>query len=177
MHDNRRGNTADDDEVILETLHKQLEAFGTGKYGKKIYASESYQDCLQKVMFRLWQKRLTETLPSEGDLYRYSCKAVDNCIRDAWRRAKRTDLLLVGEVELIPASASAASGPADLQRELEMVGEAKGIKSLFLGNTRMHDYIEHLAMGTKRKTIASEMKLTPRQVTDLHRKLKRKVKR
>jgi RNA polymerase sigma factor (sigma-70 family) len=177
MHDNRIGNTAESGEVVLLTLYKRLEAYGKWRFRNKIYASESYQDCVQKIMVRVWQRRLWEQLPSENDVYGYSCTALVNCIRDAWRRARRTDLFLLEEVELIPAPTSAVPGPSDQPQERELAAEEEWMKSLFPKDNTMLTFIEHLCKGKKRKTIASEMKLTPRQVTDLYRKLKRKVKR
>jgi len=87
MDDERRGNIADSDEVILSTLYNRLAAFGRWRFGNKIYASESYQDCLQKIIVPVWQRRLWEQLASE-EVYRYACKALVNCLRDAWRRLK-----------------------------------------------------------------------------------------
>lgn len=177
MHDDRRGIMVDGDEVILSTLYKRLEAFGKWKFGSEIYASQWYQDCLQKIVVWVWEQRFWEQLPSEEDVYRYSCKALVNCRLDAGRQAKRTDFLLEGELELMSAPPSVGSGPVDLQWKLELAAEVEWVKSLFQGDNTMLTYLEKLSLGKKRNEIASEMKLTPRQVTDLYRKLKRTVKR
>lgn len=177
MNDNLKGNMADGDEVILSTLHKRLEAFGSWKFGNKVYATESYQDCVQKIVVRVWQRRLWEQLPSEDDVYRYSCKALVNCIRDAWRRVKRTGLLLGDEVELISAPTSAVQDPSDVHRELELAAEEEWVISLFPDDDEMLAFLELLRMGKKRNEIARDMNKEPREVTDLWRKLKRTVKR
>jgi DNA-directed RNA polymerase specialized sigma24 family protein len=176
MDDERRGNIDDSDEVILSELYNRLAAFGRCRFGNKIYASESYQDCLQKIIVPVWQRRLWERLASE-EVYHYACTSLVNCLRDAFRRVKRADLLFVNEVEPMPASRSAVLGSFGVQQELELVAEVEWVKSLFQGDNTMLTYIEKLSLGKTRKEIASEMKLTPRQVTDLARKLKRTVKR
>jgi DNA-directed RNA polymerase specialized sigma24 family protein len=177
MHDDRRGNEAYDDEVILATLYKRLEVFGRAKFGNRIYASKSYQDCLHDKIMLVWRKRLWEKFPSEDQLYNYSCTALNNCLRDAWRREKRKELLLMDEVERIPSSASATLGRADFQRELESATEVEWMKSLFPGDHTMHKYIDDLTMYKKRNESARDLDLTPSQVTNLHKKFKRRVKR
>lgn len=178
MHDNRKGNTAESDDVILWTLQKRLEAFGRGKFGNETYESESPQDCVQQIMVRVWQERSWERFPSEDDLYRYWCKAVVNCVRDSWRQAKRNDLLVEDDIDLISASTTTSgSGPADLQRELELAADKEWVLSLCEDDNELLTYLELLGMGKKRDEIAIAMNLEPREVTDLWRKLKRKVKR
>lgn len=178
MHDNRKGNTVEGDDLILLTLHKRLEAFGRWKFGNEIYESESHQDCVQQIMVRVWQERLWERLPSEDDVYRYWCKALVNCVRDAWREAKRTALLVEDEVDLKSASTTTAgSGPADLQWELELAADKEWVLSLCEDDNELLTYFELLGMGKTRDEIARDMNKEPREVTDLWRKLKRKVKR
>lgn len=164
------------DEEVIVRIYKQLEAFGRTKYGDKIYATENYQDCLQKVLFRGW-RRSVAAKPCDEDLKRYFQRAIDYCFRDAFRRAKRTDLLMVEDVQLVSDADSLATPPGNPHAKLEPVVEVSLMKSWFPGDDYMHKYIDLLTLYKKRSEIANEMDLDARAVTDLHRRLKRRLKR
>jgi hypothetical protein len=161
----------------LISAFERLESSTVLRLGQKILERVCEEDLLQTTMAVILEKEIWKKVSSAEDLYRYARKAMINRLRNLWRRSQKTQSLnpaTEGAYEAILWLGASTFERMEKGRESRAIVE--WMKSLFPGDEKMHTFIEHLSVGSKRGEIVGDMEMTRRQITNLLRRLKRNRK-
>ncbi len=161
----------------LISVYQRLESSTVLRLGQKILEGVSEEDLLQTTMVVILEKEIWKKFSSAEALYRYVRKAVINGMLNLWRRSKKGQSLDSADKATYEAILwLGLSAFERMQKGLESRRIVEWMKSLFPGDEQMHTFIEHLAEGATRGELASDKELTPREIRNLLRRLRRKRK-
>lgn len=161
-------DTPEDVELILSRLHTRLKACALSWFENRSYGGESAEDLVQNTLVWVIEKDVwKKEFPTFDDLYRYVRKAM---------RYKFVDLLRehgkIGSVETLPELEQPNKVTDSEQDEAERALLGKWMQSLFGENDIIGVYIDlWWNKRMTRKKIAEKMRKTPRQITNLRRRL------
>jgi DNA-directed RNA polymerase specialized sigma24 family protein len=164
----------------LSTLQNALEARAVMLCGgrAKAVVGCSYDDLVQDTMERILVKELWLKCPTIDDLCRYGRKVmfrlfIDRCRSNNIRLGNEGS---IEETDLADLVRPAFEGFSRERDKVESPLTIAWVKSQFPGESQMHEFIDYLIDGATRKETADGMQITPREVTDLHRRFNRKMR-
>lgn len=161
----------------LISAFKRLESSTVLRLGAKVLEGVSEEDLLQTTMAVILEKEIWKKVSSAVELYRYSRRVMLNKLITLWLRSQKAQSLNAGDEGAYKAILwLGASAFERMQKGRESRAIVAWMKSLFPGDERMHTLIEHLAEGATRGELASDKKLTPREIRNLLRRLRRNRK-
>jgi RNA polymerase sigma factor (sigma-70 family) len=155
-------------EFILSRLHNRLKACALSWFEDRSYGGESAEDLVQNTLVwvieeGVWKKEF----PTFDDLYRYVRKAMRHKFVDLLREHGKTV-----SVETLPELEQPSKVTDTEQDESERALLGKWMQSHFRANDIIRVYIDlWWNKRMTRKQIAEKMRKTPRQITNLRRRL------
>lgn len=161
----------------LLSAYRRLESSTVLRLGTKVSEGVSEEDLLQTTMEVILQKEIWKKVSSAEELYRYSRKVMLNKLATLWLRSRKVQSLNSEDKVVYEAILwLGASSFERMQKGRESRVIVEWMKSLFLGDEKMHTFIEHLAEGATRGELASDKEFTPREIRSLLRRLRRNRK-
>jgi DNA-directed RNA polymerase specialized sigma24 family protein len=160
----------------LISVYLRLESSTVLWLGQKILEGVSEEDLLQTTMVVILEKEIWKKFSSAEALYRYVRKALINGMLNVWRRSKKGQSLDSADKATYEAILwLGLSAFERMQKGPESRRIVEWMKSLFR-DEQMHTFIEHLAEGATRGDLANDKELTPREIRNLLRRLRRNRK-
>lgn len=160
----------------LLSAYQRLESSTVLRLGTKVLEGVSEEDLLQTTMEVILQKEIWKKVSSAEELYRYSRKVMLNKLATLWLRSRKVQSLNSEDKVVEAILWLGASSFERMQKGRESRVIVEWMKSLFPGDEKMHTFIEHLAEGATRGELVSDKELTPREIRNLLRRLRRNRK-
>ncbi len=161
----------------LVSVYKRLEASTVLRIGQQLIDSQSEDDLLQSTIAIILEKEKWKEIRSTLGLYRYARRAMINeaiTLRERGQKGESLDAASELGYEILAWLALSPAEKFEIAEEDEATIE--WVKSEFPGDMEVHDLLDCILEGYKRRELPKQLKMEGRKVTELLRKLKRRRK-